>query len=37
MAGPLDVEFVAIIKRKLYVLALQFVDDGAIVDALDRD
>ncbi len=37
MAGPLDVERVAIVEGELDVFALELVDDGAIVDAMDGD
>ena len=37
MARPLDIEIVAPVEGELDFLALQFVDDGTIVDALDRD
>src|SRR3974390_443763 len=36
MSGPLDIEFIAPVKRELYILTLEFVHDGAVVDALDR-
>ena len=35
MAGPLDVEVVAVVEGELDVLALELVDDGAVVDAVD--
>ena len=37
VAGPLDVERVAVVEGQLDVLALEFVDDGAVVDTVDRD
>ena len=37
MSGPLDVEFVAQIEGQRDALALQFVDDAAVVDAADFD
>ena len=37
MAGPFDLKIIAIIERRLDVLALQLVDDDAIVNALDRN
>ena len=37
MAGPLDVEGVAVVEGELDVLALELVDDGAVVDAVDGD
>src|ERR1700733_375841 len=37
MSGPLDVEVVAPIKIQLYVFALEFVDDRAIVNTVNRD
>ncbi len=37
MASPLDVERVAIVEGELDVFALEFVDDGSIVDTVDGD
>ena len=37
MAGPLNVEVVAVVEGELDVLALELVDDGAVVDAMDGD
>src|ERR1700733_3083559 len=37
MSGPLDVKIVAPIKIELYVLALEFVDNRAIVNTVNGD
>ncbi len=37
VAGPLDVELVAVVEGELDFFALQLVDDGAVVDAVDGD
>src|ERR1700691_2358262 len=37
MAGPLDIEIVAEIEWEIDAPALEFIHDGAVVDALDRD
>ena len=37
MAGPLDVERVAVVEGEVDVFALELVDDGAVVDAVDGD
>ena len=37
MAGPLDIEIVAIVEGQLDAFALELVDDRAVVDALDGD
>ena len=37
VAGPLDVERVAVVEGELDVLALELVDDGPVVDAVDGD
>jgi len=37
MASPLDVEVVAVVEGELDVFALELVDDGAVVDAVDGD
>src|SRR5215472_9580961 len=37
MASPLDIKVVAKIESELDVLALQFVDDGTVIDAAYRD
>jgi hypothetical protein len=37
MAGPFDVERVAIVEGELDVFALEFVDNGPVVDAVDGD
>ena len=37
MAGPLHVQIVAKIERQCDAAAHQFIHDGAIVDALDRN
>src|SRR5713226_5982078 len=37
MAGPFDVERVAVVEGELNVFALEFVDDGSVVDAVDGD
>ncbi len=36
MAGPFDIEIVAIVERSLDLSAHQLIDDDAIVDAMDR-
>ena len=37
VAGPLDVERVAIVEGELDVLSLELVDDGSVVDAVNGD
>ena len=37
MAGPLDVEIVAKIEGQLDAFAFQFIDDGAVINSLDRN
>ncbi len=37
MAGPLDVERVAVVEGELDVLSFEFVDDCPVVDTVDRD
>jgi hypothetical protein len=37
VASPLDVERVAIVEGKLDVFALEFVDNGSVVNTVDRD
>src|SRR5258708_40203325 len=37
MAGPRDVERVAVVEGELDVLAFEFVDDGSVIDAVDGD
>ena len=37
MACPFDVERVAVVEGELDVFALEFVDDGPVVDAVDGD
>jgi hypothetical protein len=35
MAGPFNVEWIAIVEREMEVFALEFVDDGSVVDPVD--
>src|ERR1700751_4485533 len=37
MSSPFDIEVVAEVERQRDSLALQFIDDGAVVNALDRN
>jgi hypothetical protein len=37
MAGPLDLEVVPVVEGEVDLFALEFVDDGAVVDAVDGD
>ena len=37
VSRPIDVEIVAPVESQLHVLALQFIDDGTVIDPLDRN
>ena len=37
VSGPLDLQVVAIVEGKLDVFALDLIDDGTVVDAVDGD